>query len=611
MRDVPRAARSWRTIRWLSPPPGRDPEESLRARVAHWLAIAAITTVVPLTVLVPLTETAPNIPYVLPLYLSTLIASMAIFVVLHLGWIKTAGVLFSLLGWLVTAWASFAIGGIASPQLSMAVLSIMLTGFLWSGPAAIGMAALTSISLLGFEMARDAGMLPAPHIVATRFTTWLALSSVLALAAVFLQIFVRTLHAARNDAAQQSRRLEEEMKRRVETEASLQRAQKLEALGRLTGGIAHDFNNILTVLLGESEMLEDHAATGRPLTDEELEQITDIRISAERASALTRQLLAFSRRQSGIPEIIDPDRTLERLQPMLTRLIREDVTLRAVCGAGGAQIRIDAGQLEQVLMNLVLNARDAMPWGGEITLETSSAHLDDRHAVQDPNAHPGEYVVISVADTGVGIHPADLERIFDPFFTTKGVGHGTGLGLASAHGIITQAGGFITVESEPERGTVFRLRLPAVASTGASREETVPVEPVPRTPSRGTILVCEDDVAVRRVIQRALVGAGYQVFEADAAEGALAWLRGHDQPVELLVSDVIMPGMNGLQLARLAAHERPGLRVMLVSGYTSNVLVDSGVPPEVELLQKPFTPDALLDRVGMLLEGRGRAGGTH
>ncbi len=599
MRDLPRQASPQRYRRWLSPPPSDDPEEALRARVAHWLAIAGMVTVVPLTALVPLTETATNIPYVLPLYLTTMLGSVVIFVVLHLGWIKTAGVLFSLLAWGVTAWASFAIGGIASPQLSMAVLSIMLTGFLWSGPAAIGMAVVTSLSLLAFEIARDGGFLPAPHIVGTRFTTWLALSAVLALAAAFLQIFVRTLHAARKDAAQKSLRLEEEMKRRVETEVTLQRAQKLEALGRLTGGIAHDFNNILTVMLGESEMLEDFAATGRPLGGEELEQITEIRISAERASALTRQLLAFSRRQSGVPEIVDPDRTIERLEPMLIRLMREDVTLRTVYGAGGGHIRIDAGQLEQVLMNLVLNARDAMPRGGEITLETTRVHLDDRGAARDPNAHPGEHLVISVADTGIGIHPNDLESIFDPFFTTKGVGHGTGLGLASAHGIVTQAGGHITVESELDLGTTFRLHLPT--ALGKAREVGAMEAAEPRPPSASRVLLCEDDVHVRRVIHRALAGAGYRVFDAGTAEEALAWLRGRDEPVELLISDVIMPGMNGLQLAKLVSHERPGIRVILVSGYTSNVLADSGVSSEIELLEKPFTPDALLDRVAGLL----------
>jgi len=604
MLDLPREAWSRRLSPWLRPPPASDPEEALRARIAHWLAVAAIVTVVPLTILVPLTETSTNVPYVLPLYVSTMVASVVIFVVLHLGFIKAAGVLFSLLGWLVTAWASFAIGGIASPQLSMAVLSIMLTGFLWSGRAAIGMAVVTSFSLLAFELARNSSLAPPPHIVATPFTTWLALSSVLALAAVFLQIFVRTLHAARKDAAHKSQRLEEEMRRRAETEATLQRAQKLEALGRLTGGIAHDFNNLLTVLLGESEMLEDHATTGRSLTDAELDQIKDIRASAERATGLTRQLLAFARRQSGVPQVIDPDQTIERLEPMLTRLIREDVAFRTVYGAGSAHIRIDAGQLEQVLMNLVLNARDALPGGGEITLETAVARLDDLDAAREPDARAGEYVVISVSDTGVGIHPDDLARIFDPFFTTKGVGHGTGLGLASVHGIVSQAGGHITVESERGRGTVFALRLPAVAP--AAREEITPPEPVPRSRARGTIVVCEDDLAVRRVIRRALHSAGHRVVEASSAQEALDWLRAHDEPVELLISDVIMPGMNGLQLAKLAAHERPGIRVLLVSGYTSNVLTESGVPPEVDLLQKPFTPDALLHRVAGLLGGRNR-----
>jgi signal transduction histidine kinase/CheY-like chemotaxis protein len=462
------------------------------------------------------------------------------------------------------------------------------------------MAIATSVSLLGLEFMRDLGLAPAPFLTASRFTVWAALSSVLALSAVFLQIFVGTVNAARREAAEKSARLEEEMRRRVQAEASLHQAQKLEALGRLTGGIAHDFNNILTVLLADSDGLARHAATGRPLTDVELEQIGEIRSSTERASALTRQLLAFSSQQTGVPEVVDPDEAIVRFEPMLRRLVREDIDLHIEPGAGGATTCIDPAQFEQVLMNLVLNAVDAMPAGGELTIRTEGG---GGLAEERTGDRPRIGVVLVVSDTGKGIDARDVDRVFDPFFTTKGPGRGTGLGLSSVHGIVTGAGGRIGVESQPGRGTTFRVHLPeasaAAAATG-SRERTER----PAEPARGTILLCEDEAPVRRVTRRALAAAGFRVHEADCAETALAWLRTNDEPVDLLISDLIMPGLNGHELATRVVTERPGVRVLLVSGYTSNVLVASDVGPEFELLEKPFTPEGLLRRVEALLGSR-------
>ncbi len=583
--------------RWLHAPEFDDPEQQLRATLIHRLSLTVIVTVTPLAALLPLVET--TFRYSLPLYLASLAGVALIFAVLHSGHVHAAGVLFAVLGWAVTLWASFASGGVGSPQLSMAVLVIMLTGIMWSGPAAIGMAVAISASLAGIEFLRDAALLPQPFIEATRFTVWAALTSVLALSAVLLQMFVRTMRASRDDAADKSRRLEEEMERRAETEASLHRAQKLEALGRLTGGIAHDFNNILTVLVGESEMLEESAAQGRPLSSEELGQIAEIRSSAQRAAGLTRQLLAFSRHQVGVPEKIAPDESIERLAPMLQRLIREDVALRVSPGSTGAQVRIDPGQLDQVLMNLVLNSSDAMPRGGELAIETRTVEVDDAAALLDPNAHPGEHVLISVSDSGVGIAPEDLDQIFDPFFTTKGVGRGTGLGLASAHGIVTRAGGHIRVESASEGGTTFRIYLPRAVAEPAPGADLSPAKV--REGVAGTILLCEDDAAVRRITERTLANAGHTVYGVDSAEAALDWLETESTPIDLLVSDVILPGQNGVELARAAAAARPGVRVLLISGYTASVLAESGVPDEVELLEKPFKPDALLARVGALL----------
>jgi signal transduction histidine kinase/CheY-like chemotaxis protein len=580
---------------WLLPPPAEDAEEALRAKIIHWLALAALLFVIPLTVLLGVVEA--DVRRMLPLYGVTVLGAAGILVLVHRGWTRGAGVVFAALGWILTLWASFLGGGVGSPQLSLGVLVVMLTGFLWSGSAAIGMAIGISVSLAGLELAWDSGVLQEDPVEATRLTTWAALSTVLAMSAVFLQIFVRTVQSARDDAAEKSRRLEDEMKRRLETEASLNRAQKLEALGRLTGGIAHDFNNILTVLLGETELLEDRTAAGRALNAEEHAHVSEIRASAEQASALTRQLLAFSRHPLGIPDVMDPDRSIRKLEPMLRRLIREDISMKISTGANDAAVRIDSGQFQQVVMNLVLNASDAMPRGGDLVLATELVRLDEEWASVHPDTRPGEHLVLSVTDSGAGIEAADLERIFDPFFTTKAVGHGTGLGLASAHGIVNQAGGEITVETELGRGTTFCVVLPGATEATSAIES----DPPKVAPGLGTLLLCEDDPAVRRVTQRALVRSGYQVLEADRGERALDLLRTSDRHIDLLVTDVIMPGMNGGELARLAAEVRPGIGVLLVSGYTSNVLEASGVPSDVELLEKPFTPAALLSRVAALI----------
>ncbi len=585
---------------WLRPPSSDDPDQDLRAAIIHWLLLTAIVAMTPLTALIPIVET--DYQYSLPIYVVALVGALVVFGVLHLGFIQTAGALFALLAWLTTMWAAFASAGVGSPQLSMAVLSIIITGFIWSGRAAIGMAVATSISLLGIELARDFGFAPDPFISASRFTVWAALSSVLALSAVFLQIFMRTVGAAREETALKSRRLEEEMRRREKAEVSLHRSQKLEALGRLAGGIAHDFNNILTVLLAESEQLEDHARSGRPLSRGELEQIAEIRASSERASALTSQLLAFSRQRPGAPGLVQLEATVQRMAPMLVRLVREDVRLDWDLGAAAASVRIDEGQLEQVLMNLVLNARDALPRGGRIGISTRRVELDEGWVDENPDAHAGPHVVLEVSDDGVGIDPEDLESIFDPFFTTKGPGSGTGLGLASAHGSVVQAGGHITVESEPDRGTRFRVYLPEVQ--GAPRAREASTAGTAATTGSGTVLLCEDDAAVRRVTLRTLVAAGFEVVEADCAESAIEWLRSHDTDVDLLVSDIVMPGMNGRELAAIVAGERPEIRILLVSGYAADAIDEDDALPGVAFLEKPFTPTDLVDRAVMLLGSR-------
>jgi len=585
------------TPRWFHPPVSDDPEQQLRARVIHQLLAMVVVTILPLTILIPVVE--EDYTYSFPLYLSALVVSAVSFVVLHAGYVRTAGGVVMIAGWGLTLWASFASGGSASPQASMAVLVLILAGILWSATAAVGMAVALVASLAGIELLNERGFLPEPFIETTRFTAWAAISSVLALSAVALQIFVRAINSAREDAANKTLLLQQEMERRAATEASLRRSQKLEALGRLTGGIAHDFNNILTVLVAESELLEESTNPGRALSEEEQTQIRAIRASADRASELTGQLLAFSRLQAGVPEVVSPDASIQKLEPMLERLIREDVRLEVTTNAPGACVRIDPSQLDQVVMNLVLNSSDAMPRGGSLEIQTARWEGDPVTLQVDPEARPAPAVVIRVRDTGQGIESDDLERIFDPFFTTKGVGRGTGLGLATAHGIVSQAGGDIRVEASGETGTTFEILLPEVPQA-----EVAISEPKTRVSGKTTaarILLCEDDEAVRRSTRRILMTEGHSVHGVASGEEALEWLQDGANELELLVSDVILPGMNGAELSHAAVEVRPDLRVLLVSGYTANVLKESGVPPEVELLEKPFKPDVLLARVASLL----------
>jgi signal transduction histidine kinase/CheY-like chemotaxis protein len=427
--------------------------------------------------------------------------------------------------------------------------------------------------------------------------TWAALTSIIALSAVFVHVFVSAMNDARRDAAEKSSALEEEMLRREKAEAALRRAEKLEALGRLTGGIAHDFNNILTVLLAESQMLEEHAVAGRPLGAEELEQIAELRRSSERAAALTGQLLSFSRQRVGTPEIIDLNAALRRLQPLLKRVIREEIRLDIDLPAKVGAVRMEVAQFDQVVMNLILNACDALPSRGQVTVHTATVDCDETWLATHPDARLGPHVMLSVSDTGSGIGAEHIDQIFDPFFTTKdqSLRPGTGLGLASVHGIVTAAGGHITVESEEGSGTRFCVYLPRAAED--SLPERLTDAPAPPRPEKRSILLCEDDSAVRRVLLHMLDRSEFDVYEAETPEAALELARTHDGPIDLLLSDVIMPGMNGRELAEAIREIYPRIAILLVSGYASSSLDLEKLGSRVGFLSKPFTQDDLMTRI--------------
>ncbi|MGM0575056.1 MAG: PAS domain S-box protein [Myxococcota bacterium] len=379
-------------------------------------------------------------------------------------------------------------------------------------------------------------------------------------------------------------------------EQQLAHSQKMEAVGRLAGGIAHDFNNLLTVMLGSAQILLEEAGDEDGAKGD-LEEIAE---AARRATSLTRQLLAFGRKQMMNPRVVDLDGMVRGMLGMLRRLIGEDVTLDVELAGTPHAVRADAAQLEQVLLNLAVNARDAMEHGGRLRISTDETVLGPEEAERHPDAEPGAYAVLRVADTGHGMEPEVLDRIFEPFFTTKESGKGTGLGLATAFGIVQQSGGFIDVGSRPGEGTTFSVHLPAVESPVEAAE--------PRTrPGRRrgteTILVVEDDPAVRRFVRRALARFGYTVIEASGGEEALGVVLQCERRVDLVLTDVVMPRMSGVRLAERLAEEAPDLRVLFISGYSHDEVAGRGLGAlNADLVDKPLSVHSLAVKVREVLE---------
>jgi PAS domain S-box-containing protein len=383
-------------------------------------------------------------------------------------------------------------------------------------------------------------------------------------------------------------------------EAQLRQAQKMEAVGRLAGGVAHDFNNLLTAIIGHTDMLieEEGAAMPRHVR----EDISEIRKSAQRAASLTRQLLAFSRKQVLEPRIVDLNALVVNINALLNRLIGEHIELHTTQDPKLKMIEADPGQLEQVVMNLAVNARDAMPNGGKLVIETANVTLGADATRERPAMPAGRYVMLAISDNGIGMSPEVQSHLFEPFFTTKPAGEGTGLGLATVYGIIKQTGGYVWVYSEPGIGTTFKLYFPPVEAA-ISEPEPEPASPLPLPPSTAeTILVVEDEDAVRCVTSRVLVKRGYEVLEASGGEQAIRIANEFEGRINLLLTDVVMPRMSGRELAAILVESRPDMKVMYVSGYTDDAIVRHGIlEPGVIFLQKPFSPDTLARKVAETL----------
>ena len=380
-------------------------------------------------------------------------------------------------------------------------------------------------------------------------------------------------------------------------EDQYRQAQKMEAIGQLAGGVAHDFNNLLTVINGYSEML----LAALPAGDRHRGVVEEVYRAGERAAMLTRQLLTFSRQEVVAPRVLDVNGVVEGAAQLLRRLIGEDIRLDTALAADLDRVTADPGQVEQVIMNLAVNARDAMPRGGRLTVETANVDLDGGYAGQHAGVAPGRYVLLAVSDTGHGMSPEVQRRIFEPFFTTKGQGKGTGLGLATVFGIVEQSGGHLGVYSEVGRGATFKVYLP---SAGRPASVAGPADAEPDLPTgAATVLVVEDDEQVRGLTRMALETLGYTVLEAGGGKQAVRVAVAHGGPIDLLVTDVVMPGMSGREVAETVRAARPGVRVLFVSGYTDDAVVRHGVlTAEMAFLQKPFTLAALGGKVREVLD---------
>jgi nitrogen-specific signal transduction histidine kinase len=387
---------------------------------------------------------------------------------------------------------------------------------------------------------------------------------------------------------------------RRELEDQLRQAQKMDALGRLAGGIAHDFNNLLAVILGNAERMLRNAKTEKAATESEKKGLELIVSAGERAAMLVRQLLAFSRKQPLSPIVVDLNPVVAEMKDLLERLIGEHIRLEVNIEQAPCCVRADPGQIEQIIVNLAVNGRDAMPEGGALVIETAGVRLNADHAAKYPDAHEGPHVMLSIADTGVGIARETLDRIFEPFFTTKALGEGTGLGLATVYGIVKQAGGHIVAESEVDRGSVFKVYLPAVESP-ASHIEVVDAEAV--VSGDETILVCEDEEDVLQLACGILEEHGYQTIATLRGDQALKQAAEHEGPIDLLLTDVVMPRMNGRQLAESLVTQRPGIKVLYMTGYSADVLGPMHARNDWgDWLTKPFTSAGLLKRVRAALD---------
>jgi two-component system cell cycle sensor histidine kinase/response regulator CckA len=409
-----------------------------------------------------------------------------------------------------------------------------------------------------------------------------------------VEISSRAINEAGRSVGVQS--IARDISERKRLEDQLRQSQKMESIGRLAGGIAHDFNNLLTAIIGYSQLVRYRLASEDPLRTD----IEEIEKAGKRAAELTHQLLAFSRKQILQPKILDLNNVISNIEKMLRRLIGEDIEFRTELAADLGQVKVDPGQIDQIIMNLAVNARDAMPQTGKLTVETENVELDESYAQNHLSVNPGRYVMLAVSDTGIGMDKETQARIFEPFFTTKESGKGTGLGLATVYGIVKQSGGHIWVYSEKGQGTTFKIYLPRIEESTEAEEK--PASSRETFTGTETILLVEDDEMVRQLTHQILELSGYIVLEASNPAEALRLHEAYKDPIHLMITDIVMPGMSGRELAQQLAQKGHQVKVLFISGYTDNAIVHHGILDEgTHFLQKPFTPDSLTRKIREIL----------
>ena len=495
--------------------------------------------------------------------------------------------------------------------------NVMITSRLRMGESLAGRVALAGEPLVVTDLANDSRITPAhrasfsgggyrallalPVKVGERVVGVLSVLSRADEGFTVEDVMIATAFAAQAAVALENSRLYQEIQRAYDelsqTQDQLAQASKMEAVGHLAGGVAHDFNNLLMVIMGRADVMLSRLDHAHPMRA----AIHEITRTARRAADLTHQLLAFSRKQVLKPAVLDLNAVLTNLGEMLRRLIGEDIELITALAPALGHVKADPGQIEQIVMNLCVNARDAMPQGGQLTIETANVELDEAYARRHVGVRPGFYVMLALSDTGVGMDPATQARIFEPFFTTKGPRKGTGLGLAMVYGIVKQSEGNIWVYSERGQGTTFKIYLPKVdAPLAGAHADTTPALP---PHGKETVLVVEDEEGVRELVRDILEASGYKVLEAAHGAGALEIVERHTGPIHLLVSDVVMPEMSGRDLAQQLAVHCPDTKVLFMSGYTDHAVAHRGVlDPEMEFLQKPFTAATFTGKVRELLD---------
>jgi signal transduction histidine kinase/CheY-like chemotaxis protein len=497
----------------------------------------------------------------------------------------------------------------AGPYLALLMVPIVLAGLTLPGRALLAtFVAVVAVALLAANVQPPTPGLPLSAVMANFVYAAVFITAVVfGFGGTLRQTLARAiaheqeLEAARNELEIAIVRLRVETEERERLEGQLAQGQRLESIGRLAGGVAHDFNNLLTAIIGYAALLDDDLAG----PDGPNPEVAGIRSAADQAASLTRQLLAFSRNQELSLDVLDLGNVVAGIEPLLRRLLGERVVLVTRPGGDLWPVLADRSQLEAVIVNLAVNARDAMPNGGTLTIETSNVELDETYQRTHAEVTPGPYTMVAVSDTGAGMDTETLSHIFEPFFTTKALGKGTGLGLATVYGTVRQSGGNIWVYSEPDQGTSFKIYLPR---TDRVAEGAEPVAPVGRSTGRHdeTVLLAEDEALVRKFLVTAIERAGYVVVAVASAEAAIEYLARPETAVGVIVTDVVMPGMSGPELIEEVWRTRPGLPAIFMSGYTAAAMEQRTIPDGVALLEKPFTSEQLQAALDAAL-GRSRA----